>query len=66
MLSQSTFISSLHCVLHAQAPVLRQIAREEGVGALWRGCAPRVLFHVPSAAVCWGIYESAKRILGGQ
>jgi solute carrier family 25 iron transporter 28/37 len=43
--------------------VLRQIAREEGVAALWSGWAPRVLFHVPSAAVCWGIYESAKRLL---
>ena len=46
--------------------MLRQIAREEGFAALWSGWAPRVLFHIPSAAVCWGIYESAKRLLGGR
>ncbi|EFN56490.1 hypothetical protein CHLNCDRAFT_22033 [Chlorella variabilis] len=46
-------------------PVLRQIAREEGAMALWRGWQPRVLFHAPSAAICWGIYETSKKLLGG-
>ncbi|KAL4425124.1 hypothetical protein ABPG77_008229 [Micractinium sp. CCAP 211/92] len=44
-------------------PVLRQIAVEEGASALWRGWQPRVLFHAPSAAICWGIYETAKKLL---
>lgn len=45
-------------------PVLRRIAQEEGTAALWRGWQPRVLFHAPSAAICWGIYESCKKLLG--
>jgi hypothetical protein len=46
-----------------QLPVLRRIAREEGAAALWRGVGPRVLFHAPAAAVCWGTYESMKALL---
>ncbi|KAI3427269.1 hypothetical protein D9Q98_007201 [Chlorella vulgaris] len=45
-------------------PVLQRIMREEGAAALWRGWQPRVLFHAPSAAICWGIYETAKKLLG--
>lgn len=48
---------------HVQLPVLRRIAAEEGAGALWRGIGPRVLFHAPSAAVCWGTYETMKTLL---
>jgi solute carrier family 25 iron transporter 28/37 len=47
----------------AVLPVLRRIAREEGAGALWRGWKPRVMFHVPAAAVCWGTYETCKKVL---
>ena len=46
-----------------QLPALKRIVREEGVKSLWRGLQPRVLFHVPSAAVCWGTYETCKRLL---
>ena len=49
----------------AVGPVLRRIAREEGASALWRGWQPRTLFHAPSAAICWGIYETCKDLLGG-
>jgi hypothetical protein len=49
-----------------QLPTLRQIIREEGVQALWQGIKPRVLFHIPAAAVCWGTYESMKNSLRGQ
>mmetsp|Transcript_19636 Transcript_19636/g.35402 ORF Transcript_19636/g.35402 Transcript_19636/m.35402 type:complete len:298 (-) Transcript_19636:173-1066(-) len=45
-------------------PVLRQIAREEGAAALWRGLWPRVLVNAPSAAICWGTYETMKDLLG--
>ncbi|CAG9462323.1 unnamed protein product [Pedinophyceae sp. YPF-701] len=43
--------------------VARDIVQEEGVGALLRGWKPRVLFHVPSAAICWASYEALKRLL---
>ncbi|GFR46249.1 hypothetical protein Agub_g7797 [Astrephomene gubernaculifera] len=49
----------------AVLPTLRQIVREEGVQALWQGIKPRVLFHIPAAAVCWGTYESMKSVLRG-
>ena len=47
-------------------PVLRKIAADEGGAALWAGLAPRVLFHVPAAAVCWGTYETCKRLMRKQ
>jgi solute carrier family 25 iron transporter 28/37 len=46
-------------------PTLARIARDEGAAALAAGWAPRVLFHVPAAAVCWGTYETCKRVLKG-
>ncbi|GLI65946.1 hypothetical protein VaNZ11_009627 [Volvox africanus] len=49
----------------AVLPTLRQIVREEGVQALWQGIKPRVLFHIPAAAVCWGTYETMKNVLRG-
>lgn len=49
-----------------QLPTLRQIVAEEGVQALWQGVKPRVMFHVPAAAVCWGTYESVKALLRGE
>lgn len=52
--------------LPPQLPVLRRIAREEGAAALWRGVGPRVLFHAPAAAVCWGSYETMKTLLAGE
>ena len=44
-------------------PTLARIAREEGSAALWAGVRPRVLFHIPAAAICWGTYETAKAAL---
>lgn len=44
-------------------PVMRQMVQEEGFHSLLRGIQPRVLFHVPSAAICWGTYETFKRLL---
>lgn len=48
---------------HAQLPALRRIVAEEGWRTLWHGLQPRVLFHAPSAAVCWGTYETMKAVL---
>lgn len=50
---------------NAVLPTMRAIAAQEGVATLWRGVLPRVLYNAPSAAVCWGIYESLKNILAG-
>ena len=50
----------------AVLPVLRRIAADEGGAALWAGLAPRVLFHVPAAAVSWGTYETCKRLMRKQ
>jgi solute carrier family 25 iron transporter 28/37 len=47
----------------AVRPIIVRIWREEGPSALFRGWQPRVLFHIPSAAICWGIYESFKKFL---
>lgn len=58
--------SSGRPAITAVRPALRQLVQQEGWGSLWRGLRPRVLFHVPAAAVCWGTYESAKRLLGAE
>jgi|EP01047_Picozoa_sp_COSAG01_P058165 solute carrier family 25 iron transporter 28/37 len=39
------------------------IYRQEGLSAFGRGMGPRVLFHVPSMAICWTTYESFKYLL---
>jgi solute carrier family 25 iron transporter 28/37 len=44
-------------------PTLARILREEGSAALWAGARPRVMFHIPAAAICWGTYETAKAAL---
>lgn len=41
---------------------LRVIRDEEGLQGLMRGVRPRVLFHVPAAAVCWTTYEFCKHL----
>ena len=46
-----------------QVPVMKRIVAEEGKRALWSGLKPRILFHVPAAAICWGTYESFKNIM---
>ncbi|MEW5320102.1 MAG: hypothetical protein WDW38_011201 [Sanguina aurantia] len=45
---------------------MRRIVADEGMSALWRGLRPRVLFHVPSAAVCFGTYETIKSFLASE
>eukprot|EP00163_Fabomonas_tropica_P033570 TRINITY_DN8907_c0_g1_i2.p1 TRINITY_DN8907_c0_g1~~TRINITY_DN8907_c0_g1_i2.p1 ORF type:complete len:232 (-),score=37.38 TRINITY_DN8907_c0_g1_i2:107-802(-) len=42
---------------------LRTIQAEEGSRALLRGLRPRMLVHIPSAALCWTVYEVAKLAL---
>jgi solute carrier family 25 iron transporter 28/37 len=42
---------------------IRTIQAEEGSAAFLKGMGPRVLFHVPSMAICWSTYESIKYVL---
>lgn len=62
IIAHSAILTQGLCV-HFQLPVLRRILQEEGWPALWRGWKPRVLLHVPASAVCWGTYETIKRLL---
>ena len=43
-----------------QLSTLREIVRAEGYQALAHGMSARIAFHIPSAAVCWGVYETTK------
>jgi len=43
----------------------RQIIRDEGTSALFRGIGPRLAVHSPAVAVSWTTYESIKRFLAG-
>lgn len=47
----------------AVLPVMRKIVAEEGAAALWAGLKPRIMFNAPSAAICWGVYETCKALL---
>jgi len=42
---------------------LRSIRIEEGYSGLMRGVRPRVVFHMPAAAVCWTTYEFCKHMM---
>jgi solute carrier family 25 iron transporter 28/37 len=39
------------------------ILREEGPRAFFHGLAPRVLYTMPAAAICWGTYDSIKSVI---
>jgi len=45
------------------ADALVRIVREEGYGALFRGCVPRVLQYMPSAMLFFTVFEFVKRRL---
>ncbi len=40
--------------------VCREIMAREGWRGFTRGWVPRVMFHVPGAAICWTAYEYFK------
>jgi solute carrier family 25 (mitochondrial iron transporter), member 28/37 len=42
---------------------LSRIYSEEGVRGLFRGVGPRVVFHIPAAAICWTTYEFCKHVM---
>ena len=43
--------------------VVRSIWRAQGVRGFMRGASARVLYFMPSAAICWTTYETVKRVL---
>jgi solute carrier family 25 iron transporter 28/37 len=44
--------------------VLQNIYRTEGLKGFTRGATARVIYFIPSAAICWTTYETVKRVLG--
>jgi len=44
-------------------PAVSTILREEGASAFFRGIVPRMIHAAPSAAMCWGTYETVKTFL---
>ena len=42
---------------------MRRIIAAEGTHAVFKGMAPRILFHTPAAAICWTTYEQMKLLL---
>lgn len=44
---------------------MRIMAREEGAAGFFRGLGPRATLAMPSAAICWGTYESIRMVLAG-
>eukprot|EP00929_Paragymnodinium_shiwhaense_P109475 TRINITY_DN75917_c0_g1_i1.p1 TRINITY_DN75917_c0_g1~~TRINITY_DN75917_c0_g1_i1.p1 ORF type:complete len:327 (-),score=57.99 TRINITY_DN75917_c0_g1_i1:3-983(-) len=42
---------------------MRHIGQEEGAAGFFRGFAPRVALAMPSAAICWGTYETIRMLL---
>lgn len=45
------------------ANALQTVLREEGISALFSGLAPRVLYTMPAAAMCWGTYDTVKALV---
>ncbi len=43
--------------------IARDIMREEGWRGFTRGATARATMAMPSAAICWGVYEAVKRLL---
>lgn len=46
--------------------VVSKVVREEGLRALFSGGLARTIYHVPSAAITWTVYEIMKSALGWQ
>jgi len=42
---------------------VQAIGKEQGARGFWRGLGPRVMLAMPSAAICWGTYETTRAVL---
>ena len=63
-LSSVVVHSAVDSDMSTQLAVANRMLQHEGSAVFWNGIKPRILFHVPAAAVCWGTYESMKQLLG--
>ena len=63
ILHVSSHRSDTWAVFLVQMGTIQHIARNEGSRALWAGIRPRVMFHVPAAAITWSSYETMKVLL---
>lgn len=43
--------------------MIQKVYKEEGIRGFTRGAMARVMLFMPSAAICWGVYEGLKRVL---
>lgn len=58
----STTVPHAHNMLNARQ-IASQIYQQEGLKGFMRGASARVIYFVPSAAICWTTYETTKRLL---
>ena len=45
---------------------INTVYRVSGIWGFWKGLYPRVVYQVPSTAICWSVYELFKYILTRQ
>eukprot|EP01066_Platyproteum_vivax_P014754 Platyproteum_vivax@DN6597_c0_g1_i1.p1 len=58
--SMSSYAASAPPIYQGFWSTARMILKEEGMMGFWKGVVPRVAVMAPSAALCWGSYETAK------
>ncbi len=59
-------ISILHTQAVSASTIFINIVQQEGVGALFKGCIPRMVWTAPQGAMNFAGYELAKRALNGR
>ncbi len=50
--------------IHGMVHALRKIYQVSGVRGYFKGVTARVVYQVPSTAICWSVYEFFKHTLG--
>ena len=61
--SSSNSSSGMRTARPSALQIARMIHNAEGVRGFWRGATARVVYFIPSAAICWSTYEATKRAL---
>eukprot|EP01135_Chromosphaera_perkinsii_P008928 Nk52_evm38s1524 gene=Nk52_evmTU38s1524 len=54
--------TALHYI-GGMAEAMKTIYTEKGIGGFSKGMSARILFHVPSTAICWSVYEFFKHVI---
>lgn len=50
--------------IYGMLNALHTIYKTRGIGGYFRGITARVVYQMPSTAICWSVYEFFKHILG--